>query len=200
MAGQFYRTRFGEHAREKQTDAESRSHYASLEARDASPDLFGPRETEFIATRDSFYMATVTSKRWPYVQHRGGAPGSMHVLASNLLCYGEVTGNQQFISIANLATNDRVALFFMDYAKRRRLKVIGHARPVESDAVPELFTEMGEATKNVIVIRVIGFDWNCPQHITQRFTSAEAETHHDDLGRENTLLRTRIAHLGEQKR
>ena len=64
-------------------------------------------EAEFIAARDSFYLATVGENGWPYVQHRGGPPGFLHVLDERTLAFADFRGNRQYISTGNLASDDR---------------------------------------------------------------------------------------------
>ncbi len=136
-------------------------------------------EAAFIATRDSFYLATVNEDGWPYVQHRGGPPGFLHVLDAKTLAFADYRGNHQLLSIGNLAANDKVALFLMDYPHRARLKILGHARADKSDSHPDFVQTLPAAERKlverVIVIDVVGFDWNCPQHITPRYTLREIE-------------------------
>jgi predicted pyridoxine 5'-phosphate oxidase superfamily flavin-nucleotide-binding protein len=141
-------------------------------------DRLGPDEAEFIASRDSFYLATVNQDGWPYVQHRGGAPGFLRVLDPATLTFADFRGNRQLVSTGNVARNDRVALFLMDYPGRRRLKILGHATRIEAAAEPELAKALaGDAlvprVERIFAIRVAGFDWNCPSYITPRYTESE---------------------------
>jgi len=136
-------------------------------------------ETDFLAARDSFYMATVTEDTWPYVQHRGGPPGFVKVLGPNQLGFADFGGNRQMISTGNLAVSDRVALFFMDYPRKERLKLLGHARVLDAREHPQLADQLSPTpalrgtVERLYLIDVIGFDWNCPKYITPRFTDAE---------------------------
>jgi predicted pyridoxine 5'-phosphate oxidase superfamily flavin-nucleotide-binding protein len=142
----------------------------------------GPDEQQFIALRDSFYMASVSEAGWPYIQHRGGLPGFVHVLRPDLIGFADLRGNKQYISLGNLAHDDRVALFFMDYPNQTRLKILGHAEIHEhDDAAAKLIEQLRTAEPNAIIerailVRVSGFNWNCPQHITPRYTLAELES------------------------
>lgn len=144
-------------------------------------DVLGQEETDFLGTRDSFYMSTVTEDGWPYVQHRGGPPGFVKVLGPNQLGFADFGGNRQLISTGNLAAGDRVALFFMDYPRRERLKLLGHARVLDARQHPELAdrltpsSELRSSVERLFVIDVVGFDWNCPKYITPRYTAAEVE-------------------------
>jgi uncharacterized protein len=154
----------------------SREHYARVAEQGRDDSLLSAQEAGFIHARDSFYMATVSATGWPYLQHRGGPPGFVRVLDAQQLGFADFTGNRQHVSIGNLATNDRVALFFMDYANRRRLKLLGHARVVRDD--PALLARLTPAgaerqAESAMVIAVAGFEWNCPQHITPRFSAEE---------------------------
>ena len=141
------------------------------------------REAQFIAERDTFYMATVNEDGWPYVQHRGGPPGFLRTLNPNRLAYADFRGNTQLVSVGNVSSNDRVSLILMDYPNRRRLKILGHMRveniddvSAEDSAAVEL-PEYGAQVERVVFVDVVAFDWNCPQHITQRYTRAEFEEH-----------------------
>ena len=146
-------------------------------AQDARNELT-EREAEFIAERDSFYQATVSESGWPYVQHRGGAAGFLKVLDARTLAFADFRGNVQYLSVGNLAANDRIALILMDYANRRRLKIWGRARIVHKNEHPELIARLEVASYRAhvergIVIHVEAYDWNCPQHITPRYTIDE---------------------------
>jgi predicted pyridoxine 5'-phosphate oxidase superfamily flavin-nucleotide-binding protein len=137
-------------------------------------------EAYFIASRDSFYMATVSETGWPYVQHRGGPPGFMKVLGPNLIGFSDFKGNRQLVSAGNLDATDRVALFMIDYPHRTRLKLLGHARVLDARDHPELADQLApEALRSKVerlfLIQVISYDWNCPQYIIPRFTAAQIE-------------------------
>jgi predicted pyridoxine 5'-phosphate oxidase superfamily flavin-nucleotide-binding protein len=152
------------------------AHYAKVAEQGREDGRLSAQEAGFIHERDSVYMATVSATGWPYLQHRGGPPGFIRVLDAETICFADLTGNRQHVSIGNLAENDRVALFFMDYANRRRLKLLGHAGVVRND--PALLARLTPAgaerlAESGMVIRVAGFEWNCPQHITQRLTLDE---------------------------
>jgi uncharacterized protein len=143
-------------------------------------DRFTPQEVEFIAERDSFYMATVSETGWPYVQHRGGPPGFLKVVDDRTLAFADYSGNRQYISVGNLAGNGRAALILMDYPRRTRLKIYAHVETVAPDANPELTVQVTvpgykSRIERIFVLRLDAFDWNCPQHITPRFTEAEIE-------------------------
>ena len=171
----------------------SRASYAQFaEGPDDRNGELGEAEAAFLAARDSFYLASVGETGWPYLQHRGGPPGFLRVLSSTEIGFADFRGNRQYVTVGNLLTDDRVALFFMDYANRRRLKLFGRARSIELDDQATLSQlEMPHYRARVergIVIRVEAFDWNCPQHIVERFTR-------DDVQRMTTSLTDRIAAL-----
>ena len=141
-------------------------------------DRFTENEVAFIAERDSFYMATVSETGWPYVQHRGGPRGFLKVVDDRTLAFADYRGNRQYISTGNLAATDRASLFLMDYARRARLKIYAHIEAVALDADPvltELVTVQGYKAKleRIFRVRLEAFDWNCPQHITPRFTEEQ---------------------------
>jgi predicted pyridoxine 5'-phosphate oxidase superfamily flavin-nucleotide-binding protein len=141
-------------------------------------DRFTENEIAFIAERDSFYLATVSETGWPYVQHRGGPRGFLKVVDDRTLAFGDYRGNRQYISTGNLAANERASLFLMDYAHRARLKIYAHIEAVALDADPALtalVTVPGYKAKleRIFRVRLEAFDWNCPQHITPRFTEEQ---------------------------
>ena len=150
---------------------------------DRASDRFTPDAAGFIAARDSFYMATVSETGWPYVQHRGGAPGFLKMLDDKTLAFADYRGNRQYISVGNLAASNRAALFLMDYPARTRLKIYVHVETLALDADPALTAlvtaQAGKAKpERILRLHLEAFDWNCPQHITQRFTLAEFGTRH----------------------
>ncbi len=162
-------------------------------------DLLTTEETDFLAARDSFYMATVTENGWPYVQHRGGPPGFLKILGPNQLGFADFSGNRQMISTGNLAVSDRVALFFMDYPRKERLKLLGHVRVLDARGHPRLADQISPApalrgsVERLFLIDVIAFDWNCPKHITPRFTEAEVEAAVVPLKQRIAELEARLA-------
>lgn len=184
----------------QETDG-SRQSYARFEAPGfPAKDRLTKTETEFIAIRDSFYIATVSETGWPYVQHRGGEPGFLKVLDERTISFVDYPGNRQFISFGNIAGDDRVSLFLMDYPNQRRLKILGHGCPVDPSAVPEIANggddEEGGPTGRGLIISVEAIDWNCPKYITPRFTAAELEPLHESLKSleaENVRLRRELA-------
>ena len=172
---------------------------------DRAFDRFSPAETAFIAERDSLYMATVSESGWPYVQHRGAPPGFIRILDERTLAIADFRGNRQYISTGNLATNDRAALFLMDYPNRRRLKLYAHVEARDLTADAKLAAELtlpGYRAKveRGLVIHLVAFDWNCPQHIVPRYSEAELEpalapfrARLEALEAENQALRAELA-------
>ncbi|MEM6759697.1 MAG: pyridoxamine 5'-phosphate oxidase family protein [Pseudomonadota bacterium] len=134
-------------------------------------------EQAFLAASTSFYMATVSETGWPYIQHRGGPAGFLKVLDDHTIGFADYRGNRQHISEGNLRGDDRVSLFFMDYPRKARLKMQGHAvmqaAADASDLVEQFETDGQGRVERVVTIRIVAFDWNCPQFITPRFDSAQ---------------------------
>jgi predicted pyridoxine 5'-phosphate oxidase superfamily flavin-nucleotide-binding protein len=156
-------------------------------------DRFAANEAHFIAARDSFYMATVSETGWPYIQHRGGPAGFLKLVDDRTLAFADYRGNRQYISVGNLAANDRVALILMDYAGRRRLKIYAHVEAVALDADPALVERVVDPgykakPERVLLLHLESFDWNCPQHIAPRFTESE-------IGQALAPLRQQLADL-----
>jgi len=171
----------------------SRASYATRETGEDTNHLLGERERAFIAARDSVYMASVSETGWPYVQHRGGPVGFVRMLDERTLGFADFRGNRQYVSVGNLSRDDRVALFFMDYAQRRRLKLYGRVRLVEPEDGETLarltVADYRARVERGFLIQVESFDWNCPQHITPRYTAAEVEALTAPLVEENRALR-----------
>jgi uncharacterized protein len=141
-------------------------------------DTFMSEAAAFIAERDSFYMATVSETGWPYIQHRGGPRGFLKVLDEKTLAFADYRGNRQYISVGNLAADDRAALILVDYPTRTRMKLYTHVESVRLDADPALTERVAlpgyrAKPERILRLRLEAFDWNCPQHITPRFTEAE---------------------------
>ena len=162
--------------------------------------LFGPRERAFIARCDSFYMASVSETGWPYVQHRGGPAGFLKVLDDRTLAFADYRGNRQYITTGNLAADDRVCLFLMDYPRRARLKIYATAETVALNADPDLSAAVADEAYGARMERIFrfhlkAFDWNCPQHIVPRFTEAEVVAGTQILRDRLVTLETKNAHL-----
>ncbi|MEZ5710031.1 MAG: pyridoxamine 5'-phosphate oxidase family protein [Blastomonas sp.] len=181
MTANFLKTMSSDTSRAMQARAGSRTAYAAMESRsDGQADPLGDREIAFIEARDSFYMATVTPDGWPYVQHRGGPPGFLRCLGPSRIAFADFRGNRQYMSAGNLAENHRVALIMLDYPAQRRLKLIGHARRATPDTDPDSISALmpggyAATPEGAVIIDVVAFDWNCPQHITRRWTAEEIE-------------------------
>jgi uncharacterized protein len=179
MSRSFAERAFTPLVKKQQEQHGSRRSYARMEAVGEAGDRLGEFEREFIAGRDGFYMASVGETGWPYIQYRGGEKGFLQVMDDQTLGFADLRGNKQYITMGNLEHDDRVALFFMDYAHQMRLKILGRARVHESDGVAaELIAQLrvpGEKTppEHAVIIHVEAFDWNCPQHITPRYTQEE---------------------------
>jgi uncharacterized protein len=164
--------------REHQTRRGAADRNERLRALGGPNDRLGPAEAEFIGARDSFYLASVSESGWPYVQHRGGPKGFLRVLDDKTLGFADFRGNAQFVSVGNLQHDDRVSLILMDYPAKQRLKLFGRAKMVEETDDPALVSRLEDAdyrarVERALVISVEAFDWNCPQHITARFTEEE---------------------------
>ena len=163
-----------------QTAHGSRGAYARMAAAGAGDGL-GEREAAYLANADSFFLATVGETGWPYVQHRGGPRGFLKVVAPARLAFADFGGNRQFVSTGNVSRDDRASIIVMDYVRQQRLKLLGRLRFADvGDAAPELVFAVelpGYAARveRVAVFDVEAFDWNCPQHITPRYTLAEIE-------------------------
>jgi uncharacterized protein len=180
----------------------SRSQNERLQHTGAPHDALGDAEAAFIAERDSFYMATLSETGWPYVQHRGGPPGFLKVLGPKKLAFADFRGNTQLISAGNAARNDRVSVILMDYRHRQRLKLFGRihfedASQADAEIVKAVqLPDYRGRVERVGMIEVEAFDWNCPQHITPRFTEAEVRSAVQPLRERIAELEAKLASLG----
>jgi len=163
-------------------------------------DRLGPSEAAFIEARDGFYLASVSEAGWPYLQFRGGPPGFLRVLDEETLGFADFRGNRQYITTGNIAGNDRVSLFLMDYPNRRRLKIFGHMQAIDTGDDPALAARLAmpdypARVERAVLIKVAAFDWNCPQHITPRFTEAELAPALEPVRKEIARLQAENARL-----
>ena len=168
-------------------------------------DRFTDDEVAFIAERDSFYMATVSETGWPYVQHRGGPAGFLKVLDEKTLGFADFRGNLQYISVGNIAANDRAALILMDYPNQARLKILAQLEMRSIAADSELAARLAmpgykAKLERACLLYLETFDWNCPQHITPRYTMdviqaavAQLQARITELEAENQALRAQVA-------
>ena len=201
MARNYRHTLFSDAVKALQERHGSRASYLKMDAgADGTPDRLTAKELDYIALRDSFYMASVTAHGWPYMQHRGGPAGFLRHIAGNRIGFADYRGNKQYISTANLVGDDRVSLFLMDYPNRDRLKLVGHAHSVELADDPALVTSLMPAgyratPERAFLIDVIGWEWNCSQHITPRFTEAEISAAIQPMAAELGQLRAENAAL-----
>jgi predicted pyridoxine 5'-phosphate oxidase superfamily flavin-nucleotide-binding protein len=179
MPRAFAKIAFTPSVRSIQEQQGSATSYAKFLRPDVSGgDLLTRRETEFITERDGFYQATVSETGWPYVQFRGGPPGFLKILSETQIGYADFRGNQQYVSAGNLDVENRISLILMDYPNRRRLKIWGHATKISIEDDPATIADLHVADykavpERAVIISVDAFDWNCPQHIPQRYTVEE---------------------------
>jgi predicted pyridoxine 5'-phosphate oxidase superfamily flavin-nucleotide-binding protein len=211
MSRSFAERAFTPLVKKQQEQHGSRRQYARMEEVGEAGDRLTDFEREFIAGRDGFYMSSTGETGWPYIQYRGGEKGFLHVLDDQTLGFADLRGNKQYITMGNLEHDDRVALFLMDYAHQMRLKILGRAvisetNGGESDAAAaELIAKLkvpGEKTptEHAVIVHVEAFDWNCPQHITPRYTQEElagtlepVRKRMEALEKENARLRGLVA-------
>ena len=161
----------------------SRKSYARMEE-SGDRYILTEQESSFIASRDSFYMATVGENGWPYVQYKGGPKGFLMILDDTTLGIADFRGNQQYISVGNINSSRKASLFLIDYPSKRRLKIWAEAEVLETNEYPELSAKLSlpdyeEVIERLIVFKVQAYDWNCPEYITPRFTEEEIKQFFD---------------------
>jgi predicted pyridoxine 5'-phosphate oxidase superfamily flavin-nucleotide-binding protein len=200
MPNAFAAISFTESVKAAQARYGSRENNRRFELSDNPRDELGDLETEFVESRDSFYMATISENGWPYVQHRGGPPGFIKVLNTRAIAFADFRGNRQYISVGNLNSDARISMILMDYANRRRLKIWGIAHIIHEEEAPELLANLTipnypARVERGIVIQIEAVEWNCPQHITTRYSEAEVDGLVQPILEENKQLRAQLEEL-----
>lgn len=197
MGHAYYNIAFTRSVKAAQERHGSRRIYGHLDQEDAGGARLDEREIAFLAAADHFFQASVSETGWPYVQHRGGPAGFLRVLDQRTIGFADLGGNRQYISLGNLQHDDRVALIIVDWSARRRLKLMGWVSLVEASEDPELVARLAVpgygVAERAYIIRLAGFDWNCPQHLTERIPRAQAERQLAALRQEVASLRQSVA-------
>jgi predicted pyridoxine 5'-phosphate oxidase superfamily flavin-nucleotide-binding protein len=186
MARKYTQLTFTDSVKDRQRHYGTRDTARKMETVHVVDDRLSPREIEFIETRDSFYAASVSESGWPYVQFRGGPRGFLQVLNEHTIAWADFRGNQQYVTVGNVFHDDRMALILMDYVNRKRLKIMARTQVVGAADEPDLVAQLADpaykaVVERAIVLTVEAFDWNCPQHITPRYTMEELQ----ELGPQN---------------
>jgi len=177
MAKNFAQIAFTDAVKKLQEKHGSRKSYERMEKFN-EVDGLTEGEISFVQNRDSFYLATIGVKKFPYIQHRGGPKGFLKVLDSKRLGFIDFIGNKQYVSVGNMATNNNVSLIMIDYPTRTRLKIFAKAEVVELKDNPELYDSLDLndykfRPERMMIFHIEAYDWNCPQHITPRYTVNE---------------------------
>ena len=175
----------------------SREMYANFVQQGITEDVLAEKEIEFIRARDSFYLGTVGSNGYPYIQFRGGKTGFLKILDEKTLGFADFKGNLQYISVGNLAYSDRIFLFLMDYAHRRRLKIWGRGKITHDTALLSQLTvpDYPAQVERGIIIAIEAMSWNCPQHIPLKYSEAEVNAKIEPLERRIEELEAELARL-----
>jgi uncharacterized protein len=169
---------FTDTVKQIQKEKGSRSIYANVEQQGSWEYTVNSFLRNFIAERDSFYIATVNSEGYPYIQHRGGPKGFLKVIDHQTLGFADFNGNRQYLSYGNLKDNNKVSLFLMDYPNKARIKIWGTAETREDDSelIEKLSTSVDRKnTEHAFLIHIEAWDRNCPKYITPRYTQEELE-------------------------
>lgn len=207
MAKNFAEIAFSDAVKELQEQHGSRKGYERMEKFNVVDGL-SQNEKGFIEDRDSFYLASIGEKNFPYIQHRGGPKGFVKVIDKDTIGFIDFSGNKQYISVGNFATNNKVALIMMDYPARARLKIFAKAEIIELQDNPELLSklDLGDyqyRPERMMIFHIEAYDWNCPQHIVPRFTIDEIQkalqpqlNKIEQLEKENLLLKQKIEAAG----
>ena len=121
------------------------------------------------------------------------------------LGFADYRGNRQYVSTGNLRGDGRVSLFLMDYPRKARLKLLGHATVTQAaddpDTAAKLTTDGQGRVERLFLIDIAAFDWNCPQFITPRYTEDELQTllgpRMQRMAQDTEILADRLRALGE---
>lgn len=194
MPRKFTQIAFTPAVKAAQAQRGSRETYARFEKSGPENDSVTPEIEAFITQLDGFYLGTISSNGYPYIQFRGGYPGFLKVLDTKTLGYADFRGNAQYVTVGNLSENDKAFLFLMDYRHQKRLKIWGRASILEGDRqlierlqVPEDDSE----TERVILFQIEAWNWNCPQHIPRRYSEAEVRALQARIAELERLLQER---------
>lgn len=197
MRRKFTEIAFTPEVKAAQSQYGTREIYENFVQQGITEDLLTAQEIEFIQARDSFYLGTVGSNGYPYIQFRGGATGFLKIIDEKTLGFADFKGNLQYISVGNLLESDRVFLFLMDYAHRRRLKIWGRAKVIHDAA---LLSELAVSNypaeiERGIIITIEAMSWNCPQHIPLKYSEAEVKAKTEPLEARIKELEAKLAKL-----
>jgi ferredoxin-NADP reductase/predicted pyridoxine 5'-phosphate oxidase superfamily flavin-nucleotide-binding protein len=196
MGHKFAEIAFTNNVKQVQSENKSRAGYSRMEQGFDANYLLGQSETEFILSRDSFYMASVSETDWPYVQHRGGPKGFLKIIDEKTIGFADYSGNRQYISTGNFRNNDRVSLFLMDYPSKSRLKILGRISAIDGDDTKAiaLLNSAGftGSIERGFIIHIEGYDWNCPKYITPRYTEDQIENMFAAVVKENQSLKEKL--------
>jgi predicted pyridoxine 5'-phosphate oxidase superfamily flavin-nucleotide-binding protein len=174
----------------------SRGAYVRLEEHGGFDNVITAEVAQFVAAQRSFFFATANAEGQPYIQHRGGPPGFLHVVDAKTLAFVDFKGNRQFITQGNLSDNPRAFIFLIDFATRRRIKLWGTARIVEDDVellrklMPPAYKARAE---QIVLFTMTAWDENCPQHIPQRFDAADVARELEERDRRIADLEAKLA-------
>ena len=198
MSHKFYDLTFTPSVKAAQEHYGTRKNYARFEGGESDFNGLTDAESDFIEQRDGFYIATVNEDGQPYIQFRGGPIGFLKVLDDRTLGYADFRGNLQYISVGNLAANDKAAVFLMDYPNQRRLKILVRVEVKDAKDDPDLIEKLTmpcykAKIERAMILHVEAFDWNCPQHITPRFTIDEIRQMNEPLYEHIRKLEEKIA-------
>ena len=179
----------------------SRAGYANFETKRGWESSVTPILAEFIAAQTSFYMATANTEGQPYMQHRGGPRGFLHVLDEHTLAFADYAGNKQYITAGNLDDNPKAQLFLMDYANAQRVKIWGEAKVVTGDAALTARVaspDYAATVERVIVFTIKAWDANCHKHIPQLLKAEDVISAIRERDQKIAALENRLQELEEK--
>ena len=126
-------------------------------------DVIDADDRAFIERMDMFFLATADGEGRPTCSYKGGEPGFVRVLDEHTIAFPNYDGNGMYLSMGNLRVNPHVGLLFIDFERRRRMRMEGVASIDEQDPLAAGYPE----AQFVVRVRATRVYPNCPRYIHQ---------------------------------
>ncbi len=124
-------------------------------------DQFTESEKLFIESRSFFFLATADADGRPDCSFKGGQPGFVRIVAPDLLVFPDYDGNGMFKSLGNIRANPQVGLLFIDFERRKRMRLNGIASIAADDPLLADFP----GGQMLVRVRPTHIFRNCPRYI-----------------------------------
>jgi uncharacterized protein len=124
-------------------------------------DTIDDDDRAFIEARDMFFIATADADGKPQCSYKGGDPGFVRVLDGRTIAFPSYDGNGMYLTTGNALVNAQVGLLFIDFERRKRLRLNGIASVELDDPLKEQWPE----AQFVVRVRATEVFPNCPRYI-----------------------------------